>query len=418
MVRSKSYFINQGMKKKIQIIESGIPLVDKYWGGFYRGGTYFLIGRHKSGKTLLGIQYAMECVKQKELCLLFTTMRPKDLMIHAASIDFDLQQCMDQNLIVVIRVSPPENIPDEKKDEHLAEYFEDIASLVQQYHPNRIIFDELTPFIEFKNLNLLKSIFIKTVETIEESNIVSLFIVGEPATSQSKNIVDVLSSSCTGVVYLEKEEEDFRIKRGIMTIVPNIGHIEGKYSANYYLEPYKGITIAQKSLEDNISIKHPKVSGYKNLAEIELPEAAALIFNLYTIDEFKLFLNNQVAVYKSTGQKFSVISFHLNPGPDSRSLLTLNQLKNTVRLSIDRKDKFCVMNNKVIVLVLKDDKENLNVMAKVKNNLPSNDPDEKNEMLKDIFVYTVTVDDTINSADDIIKKLMVEESSDTNLFFY
>ncbi|MGB8317056.1 MAG: ATPase domain-containing protein, partial [Ignavibacteriaceae bacterium] len=93
------------MEKKIQIVPSGISLVDKSWGGFYRGGTYFMIGQHKSGKTLLGIQYVMECVKQKEVCLFFTTMRPKDLMFHAASIDFDLQHYMDQNLIIVIRVT-------------------------------------------------------------------------------------------------------------------------------------------------------------------------------------------------------------------------------------------------------------------------------------------------------------------------
>ena len=28
-----------------------------------------------------------------------------------------------------------------------------------------------------------------------------------------------------------------------MTITPNIGHTEGQFSANYSIEPYKGITV-------------------------------------------------------------------------------------------------------------------------------------------------------------------------------
>ena len=87
------------MKKKLNLVPTGISLVDKAWGGFYRGGTYLLIGQRKSGKTLLGLQYAMESAKNKEVCLFFTSMRPKDLMIHAASIDFDLQSYMNQNLV-------------------------------------------------------------------------------------------------------------------------------------------------------------------------------------------------------------------------------------------------------------------------------------------------------------------------------
>jgi KaiC/GvpD/RAD55 family RecA-like ATPase len=297
------------MEKKIQIVPSGISLVDKSWGGFYRGGTYFLIGQHKSGKTLLGIQYVKECVKQKEVCLFFTTMRPKDLMFHAASIDFDLQHYMDQNLIIVIRVTPPP-AGQANKDEKLAEYFVDIAALVKQYYPNRIIFDELTPFIEFQNLNLLQNAFLQAVEIIEESNITSLFILGEPATMQSKSLVDILTAESTGIIYLDKEEDELKIKGGRITIVPNVGHIEGRFSADYFLMPYKGIT-SEKIDEKVEKSQSSSDSGYKKLSELELPAVAYPSFNFYSFDELVLYINNQIALYKSTKQKFSVVSLSL-----------------------------------------------------------------------------------------------------------
>jgi len=146
------------MKHKIQILQSGISLVDSKWGGFYRGGTYLLIGPRKSGRTLMALQYALECARQKEVCLFFTSIRPKDLMIMAASIDFDLQYYMNKNLIIVVRVAPPtelyENI---NRDEFLVEYLNDIVTVVDQHRPNKIVLDELTQFIEFSNLERLKS---------------------------------------------------------------------------------------------------------------------------------------------------------------------------------------------------------------------------------------------------------------------
>ena len=394
------------MEKKIQIVPSGISLVDKSWGGFYRGGTYFLIGQHKSGKTLLGIQYVMECVKQKEVCLFFTTMRPKDLMFHAASIDFDLQQYMDQNLIIVIRVTPPP-IEQEDKDEYLEEYFKDITALVKQYYPNRIIFDELTPFIEFRNLNLLKNAFLQTVEIIEESNITSLFILGEPATMRSKSLVDILTSESTGAVYLDKEEDELKIKGGKITIVPNVGHIEGRFSANYYLMPYKGITTGNID-EKSDSRKPEEESGYKKLSEIEIPAVTYPSFNYYSFDELSLYINNQIAFYNSTKQKFSVVSFFLDPEAEKNNLLSMNQLSNAVRLSIDKKDKFSIINNKVIVLMMKDPGENMKIITRVKNNLPLNDPEEINNVLKFISISSVTVDDTVKSSVDILKRLSVK----------
>src|SRR3989337_2433302 len=98
------------MKKKLQVIPSGIPLVDLTWGGFYRGGTYFLLGPRKSGKTILALQYSRQAMCEKESCLYFSSFRPKDLLINAAAIDIDLQSYINQNLFTLVRVTPAKNI--------------------------------------------------------------------------------------------------------------------------------------------------------------------------------------------------------------------------------------------------------------------------------------------------------------------
>ena len=233
------------MQKKIQILSSGIPLVDKEWGGFYRGGTYLLVGSHKSGRTSLSLQYAKKAADQNEVCLFFTSARPKDLLIQAASVDIDLQDYMEKNQVIVVRVAPPADTDGIYNiDESLIEYMNDIVTVVEQYRPSKIVFDELTPFIEFNNLDLLNRVFTNTCEQIEDNGITTLFVLSEPVTSGTQAIVNILTNKSTGVVYLKKEDEEGQL--GEMIITPNIGHTEGQFKKVYKIEPYKGVTIDLK----------------------------------------------------------------------------------------------------------------------------------------------------------------------------
>ncbi|MHB8581455.1 MAG: RAD55 family ATPase [Ignavibacteriaceae bacterium] len=410
------------MKKKIELIQSGISLVDNAWGGFYRGGTYLLIGPRKSGRTILALQYALECANQKEVCLFFTSMRPKDLMIHASSIDFDLQYYMNQNLIIVVRVAPPSDLYGVgNPDDFLVEYLNDIVTVVEQYQPNKIVFDELTPFIGFNNINLLQDAFVHTTESIEESGITSLFVLGEPATSLANSIVDALATYSTGIIFLQKNDsEPNALHGGLMTITPNIGHAEGQIKSNYYIEPYKGIMVDYKPRKISVSSEKtfsPKKDlKYKSLADIDLPKENYSVSNIYSLNDFKLILNNQIALYKSTGQIFSVVSCQLDPMAEQKGLLTLNQLQNAIRLSTDKKDKICVLNNKVIVLVVREDQKGFNsLLSKIKTNLPGGDPNFLSNVVQYISVYSAKIDENVLTAEDIFLQISSDEIPEKNI---
>jgi KaiC/GvpD/RAD55 family RecA-like ATPase len=280
------------MKKSIQLFRSGIPIVDSAWGGFYHGGTYLLVGERKSGKTLLSLQYAVETAKNKEVCLYFTSSRPKDLMIHAASIDIDLESYINQNSIIVVRVAHPTETTEFKtRDEFLSEYLLDIISVINQYHPTKIIFDELTPYAEFENLNILRDSFGSMIESIEEMGITSLLILREPAAQSSKMIFNVLNSFATGIIQLHKSADSEEQQPGVIDITPNIGHTEGKFKANYLIEPYKGITtdfkITKRLTHENIlpeitELQPNKTGGFSS------PDY--LVPNIYNINDLQYYL--------------------------------------------------------------------------------------------------------------------------------
>ncbi|MBI2417741.1 MAG: hypothetical protein HYV28_07525 [Ignavibacteriales bacterium] len=335
------------MQRRLNLVKSGLALVDKAWGGFYRGGTYLLIGPRKSGRTLMALQYAAECAKNKEVCLYFTSMRPKDLLIHAASIDFDLQTYMNQNLVIVVRVAPPTDIyQSENPDSFLVEYLNDIVTVIDQYQPNRMVFDELTPFVGFENLGLLQQTYLQTIEAIEEKNVTSLLVLSEPATPLAQMIVDSIAQYSTAVLYLQKKSsENGQGAGGRATITPNVGHAEGQFQADFSIEPYVGITFEYDNkahVQNPFNIDElPKVqmqsqnnssSKYRPITNVDVPLDKLSFTNLYELSEFNLILNNQIALFKSTGQSFSLISMKLDPIAEQQRILTINQLQNAVRL--------------------------------------------------------------------------------------
>lgn len=438
------------MKGNIQLVQSGISLVDQAWGGFYKGGTYLLIGPRKSGRTLIGLQYAMQAVSQKEICLYFTNMRPKDLMIHAASINFDLQSYMNHNLIVVVRVAPPADLYDmNDPDEYLVEYLRDISTVVDQFNPSRIIFDEITPYVGFSDLDLLRDTFLQMLEENEQKDITSLFIVGEPAAPVAQSIVDNLGQFVTATIYLQKKSlvADAKSQLGRMIITPNVGHTEGQFFAGYMIEPYKGIVTDFKppaAQEDTFFFQQPsafpppdngpskadmfqqsyreapappaakpdsqKDNRYTSLANFDPASGVTEPYsfsNLYEYSDFLLLLNNQIAMYKSTGQVFNLISFKLDAEAERLGLLTVNQLQNAIRLGTDKKDKICIIEDKIIVLLIRSDKKALPALiANIQSKLPGNDPVYLRKVLQYVSVLSVEIDEKVENAEALLGYLV------------
>ena len=89
-----------------------------------------------------------------------------------------------------------------------------------------------------------RSTFLKSIENIEDIGITSLYTLSEPANAVSRSIVDLLTEFATGMIELQKKSDVVdKQNPGIMTIIPYLGHSEGKFSANYFIEPDKGILV-------------------------------------------------------------------------------------------------------------------------------------------------------------------------------
>jgi circadian clock protein KaiC len=194
------------------------------------------------------------------------------------------------------------------------------------------------------------------IESIEERGITSLLILREPAAQTSKMIFEVLNSFATGIIQLHKSEDSQEQQPGVIDITPNIGHTEGKFKANYFIEPYKGVTtdfkITKRTTRDNIL---PEITELQPNKTGGINSPKYLVPNIYSLNDFKLIINNQIALFKTTGQLFTILSLKINPLSDSKTGITFEQLNNSVRSAAHYKDKICPIGDKIYILITNSD---------------------------------------------------------------
>lgn len=404
------------MEQNIQMVASGMPFIDRFWGGFYKGASYLVVGAKNSGRSLLGLQFAQETIKKEGICLYFTSMHPVEFMKNASAIGFDAEGYMKENKLVVVRVADPFEAGEKlNSDQFLIEYLTDIVSIVDQYKPQRIVFDEITAYVSFNNLDFLETAFLKTLEAFEGKNITSVFIISEPAAFESQIIVGTISKLVTATISMNPAVTSNGYKKdyhGSIKLIPNVGHTEGEFSGEYLIEKGEGITIRLQEnarKEENKTSSNGKLSAsqYISLANISVDKDDYLYSNIYNYHDFSLIINNQIALFNSAGQTFYLISFRLDPDAERKGILNINQFQNAVRLSTEKRDKICVINNYIVVLVTRSDIKRVSgIISKIQYNLPGNDPEYIKKTLPYLSVLCKEINEENENAESLLKSII------------
>lgn len=237
------------MQNNVELISSGISLIDEGWGGLYKGSNYLLIGGHKSGKTNFGLRFVLEGAAHNERCLYFTSGTHEAVTSQADWMNLNPMDLISSRLITVARVVPPDkNFASHTPDQDLADYFDDVITMINEYYPSRVVFDEITSFIGFKDVTLLELILDKFKHNLESHNITSIIVSAEPVTDAMSALLQHLADVSNGLIYLDKEINDLY---GTISLLPYIEHKSGELKSNYVFDRERGLKIDLSVLENS-----------------------------------------------------------------------------------------------------------------------------------------------------------------------
>ncbi|MBL1215301.1 MAG: hypothetical protein HND52_18185 [Ignavibacteriae bacterium] len=429
------------MVNSVKLIPSGFNFIDKNWGGVYQGGSYLVIGSKNSAKSLFALNFLKES-NQKGKCLYFSNLRSKDLFIQASTINFDLQRKLGEGNTTLVRVlSVPQNITAESIDEYLVEYLYDIRDLIKKFKPKFLIFDEITEFLRYQNVELLRQKFTEMLEALEEYDITSLFIAENNGNNEAKESLQKISRCFTGVINFDDSADRFKndLTSGIVTIKPNVGHIQGGFTAEYTFDYQKGLTVKSaideimegksspasqriKIYEPQPETKNKVIDAAINSLELkserqkEIETEEFSFSNIYEYNDFLLILNTHIALYKATKQKYHLICFNLSK-EDGEAQISQEQFRNTIISATDKKDKICIVDNKVLVLIVRSSKEMIkDLTERIHILLTDSKKDFPSSSLDQISMQVIEPDNSFENSTDMIESLLNEETNLNNSF--
>lgn len=224
----------QTLPAKAALVSSGISVIDETWGGLYRGGIYLVYGKTISGREKLCLRFAQMGAVQKERVFYFSSARPRDLVIQAASISFDFQSAMDNGVVKMMRV--PAMISRQGDDDAtIIKALRELIAMVRKERPKRLVLADFMPFVMFRSMERLKAAFIEMFEQLDLPDMTTFIVMGEPGNEQSRRIVEFMTSQSTGTVHLEVPEGQEQSTARMISLIPNVGHMTHRQRATWDL---------------------------------------------------------------------------------------------------------------------------------------------------------------------------------------
>ncbi len=116
-------------------------------------------------------------------------------------------------------------------------------------------------------------------------------------------------------------------------------------------------------------------------------------------------MNNQIALYKSAGQKFNLIAFSVSRVLVEEKNISFDQIKAAVIEASERKEKICYIDDVILVLIPRSTDERVfQFVSAIKEKLVSYGiPEDVALALIKLFNYEV--DDKLDKAETIVEYL-------------
>src|SRR5262244_4039714 len=126
-------------------INSGIEPVDELMSGLDRGQLYLVHGE-ASGKSLFGIKFLIEGLKQGRNCALVIRYSPEDAVRRFARLGYDCLEDVYSGRLVILEYSD-DIIQQVSRLRELTPVLRELEWLLGETNPQRLIFDPVTSLV-------------------------------------------------------------------------------------------------------------------------------------------------------------------------------------------------------------------------------------------------------------------------------
>jgi len=245
---------------------TGVPFFDKHYGGIYRGRAMLVSGKVGSGKTILGLQFIQQAIKQNERCLLLSGQPMNDLLIFAESLKLPLGAAVEEGNLILLEYH--DFIPGRDSEEYITlppDGFLQFKEIVEAHAIQRIVLDTVLPWVSIRpQINLTEHVF-SFVRAFERIGVTTLMTLPKPASLPSMRLKNALEEVAPVSVTLSTIQNS---NDPIWIVTKYLGEMKLDQGTPYQITPGMGITMkAGASIKDEKTLAQPQNQPWPGAAD-------------------------------------------------------------------------------------------------------------------------------------------------------
>ena len=180
---------------------SGLPAVDRQWGGFTPGKAYLLVGRAGAGRAALALRAARAAIDRGLRSVVISPRPPEALVEVGREVGLDLAAAHGAGTLRLLRIPSAQDLAGRGAD-GLADAYRDLAQLIASDRPARVVVEDFTPLVQFDTFERFRDAFSGLVDAVRGLDTTLVIGLGDPANDASRQLLDVVEGLVDGTIRL------------------------------------------------------------------------------------------------------------------------------------------------------------------------------------------------------------------------
>jgi KaiC/GvpD/RAD55 family RecA-like ATPase len=219
---------------------TGVPFFDEHYGGIYRGRSMLVSGKADSGKTVLGLQFILQGIKQNERCLLLSGRPTNDLLIFADALKLPLGEAVESGNLILLEYH--DYIPGRDSEEYITlppDGFIQFKEIIETHAVQRIVLDTVLPWVSIRpQTNLAEHVY-SFVHAFERIGATTLMTMPKPASLPSTRLKNAIEEVAPVSVTLAATPN---ASERVWITTKYLGEMKLDQETSYRIMPGVGIT--------------------------------------------------------------------------------------------------------------------------------------------------------------------------------
>ncbi len=174
-------------------IRTGVDFFDHRYGGAYRNRAMLVSGRAGAGKSLCGLQFIAQGVKEEARCLLLSGRPAADVVIYGDGIGLELGDAVERGSFIVLEYN--DYISGPNAESHLTlppEGFVQLQEMIEANGVQRLVLDTCLPWVTLPTTESLATHCFSFIRSLDRLGVSTLLTLPKPVSPSAFKLKSIL----------------------------------------------------------------------------------------------------------------------------------------------------------------------------------------------------------------------------------